>query len=49
MFHPPSNASIQFLLTRLIRLTLRCELLPVSVSPLSLCHVLMDSEDVGDK
>ena len=49
LFHQPSNWSIQWPLTLLIRLTMRCELLPASVSPLSLSHVLMDGEELDDK
>jgi len=48
LFHPPSNWSIQWPLTLLIRVTLRCELLPASVSPLSWSRVLMDGEYLDD-
>jgi len=48
LFHPPSNWSIQWPLTLLIRLTLWCELLPASVSPLSWSHDLMDGEERDD-
>jgi len=49
LFHPPSNWSIQWPLTLLIRLTLWCELMPASVSPLSWSHVLMDGEELDDQ
>jgi len=48
LFHPPSNWSIQWHLTLEFRLTLRCEYLPASVSPLSWSHVLMDGEEIDD-
>jgi len=48
LFHPPSNWSIQWPLTLFIRLTLRCELLPARVSPLSWSHVLMNGEELDD-
>jgi len=48
LFHPPLNSSIQWPLTLLISLTLQCELLPASVSPLSWSHVLMDGEELDD-
>jgi len=48
LFHPLSNSSIQWPLTQLICLTLRCEFLPPSVSPLSWSHVQMDGEELDD-
>jgi len=48
LFHPPSNSSIEWTLTLLICLTLQCELLPASVSPLSWSHDLMDGEELDD-
>jgi hypothetical protein len=49
LFHPPSNWSIQWPLTLLIRLTWQCEVLAASVSPLSWSHDLMDGEERDDK
>ena len=49
LFHPPSNWSIQWPLTLLICLTLRCELLRTSVSPLNLSHILMDGTELDYK
>jgi len=49
LFTRPSNLSIQYPLTLFICLTLWCEHLPASVSPLSWSDVLMDGEELDDK
>ena len=49
LFHQQSNRSIQWSLAVVVSLTLRCELFPASVSPMSYSHILMDCKEPDDK